>query len=301
MKKTAPQEAPALERRAQPGRIRAFVLAIVVHAAFFALIVFGVTWQSRPAPPVQAELWDKLPPTKAETKAAPKAVEPPPEPPKPEPPRPEPPKPEPPKPVPPKPTPAKPEPPKPDPEIALKAEREKKVREKLEVERRERLERQREDLAKKREEDDAKKKREQEDLAKKKREQEDLARKKREDDKRRQDEEIAKREAEQARAAAASAKQSEIDSYVEKIKAKVRGRANVPDSVTGNPQVQVRIRILPGGDVLDIAIIRTSGNPAYDSAIERAIRSAQPLPVPPPTSELFPQFRDLNLQIRHER
>ena len=102
-------------------------------------------------------------------------------------------------------------------------------------------------------------------------------------------------------AAVASAKQSEIDSYVEKIKVKVRGRANVPDSVTGNPQVQVRIRILPGGDVLDIAITRSSGNPAYDSAIERAIRSAQPLPVPPPNSELFPQFRDLNLQIRHER
>ncbi len=298
MKKTQPQEPPALERRAQPGRIRAFVLAVVVHAAFFALIVFGVTWQSRPTPPVQAELWDKLPPAKAEPKAAAKAIDPPkPEPPKPEPLKPEPPKPEPPKPEPPKPTPAKSEPPKPDPEIALKAEREKKVREKLESEKREKEKRERLDRQK---QDEAKKKREEDD-AKKKREQEDVAKKKREDDKRRQEQESALREAERARAAVAQAKQSEIDSYVEKIKAKVRGRANVPDSVTGNPQVQVRIRILPGGDVLDIAITRSSGNPAYDSAIERAIRSAQPLPVPPANSELFPQFRDLNLQIRHER
>ena len=75
----------------------------------------------------------------------------------------------------------------------------------------------------------------------------------------------------------------------------------MPDTVTGNPEVQFRIRILPGGEVLDIAITKRSGNPSYDSAIERAIRSASPLPVPDANSELFPQFRDLNLQIRHER
>ncbi len=63
----------------------------------------------------------------------------------------------------------------------------------------------------------------------------------------------------------------------------------------------MRIRILPGGEVLDIAITKRSGNPTYDSAIERAIRSAQPLPVPPADSELFPQFRDLNLNIKHDR
>jgi colicin import membrane protein len=109
----------------QPGRVRAVVLAVLVHAAFISVIVFGVTWQSRPTPPVEAELWDKLPPAK--TSEAPK----PPEPPKPEP-RPEPPKPEP-KPEPPPPEPKKAVPPKPDPEIALKAEREK--RERLERER----------------------------------------------------------------------------------------------------------------------------------------------------------------------
>ena len=69
----------------------------------------------------------------------------------------------------------------------------------------------------------------------------------------------------------------------------------------GNPELQVRLRILPGGEVLEATITRSSGNRAYDAAIERAIRSAQPLPVPPADSELFPQFRDLNLIIRHER
>jgi colicin import membrane protein len=246
--KPAPHQ--SLEKRRQPGSLRAIVLAVAVHAAFFALIVFGVTWQSRPETPVQAELWDKLP-------LAPvaKAPEPRPEPPQPEPPKPEPAKPEPP---PPKPPVVKPQPPKPDPAIAQKLEREKR----------------------KKEED---------------------AKKKREDDKRRQEEERARREAEKAREEAAVARKSEIDKFINDIKNKIRSRANIPDIVTGNPEVQVRIRVLPGGEVLDITVTKRSGNPTYDSAIERGIRSAQPLPVPQPDSELFPQFRDLTLNFKHER
>ena len=280
--KRAPGPSAASEKPRQPGRIRAVILAVLVHAAFFGLIVFGVTWQNRPEAPLQAELWDKLPPV---DKAKPPEPEPPkPEPPKPqpEPPKPEPPKPEPPKPEPPKPD-VKPPPPKPDPAIALKAEKEKKEREKKE--RLEKLERE-----KKKKEEEAKK-----------REKEEAAKKKREDEARRKEEERAKREAERAREEAAKARASEIDKFRAAIQQKIRSRANVPDTVIGNPEVTVRIKVLPGGEVLDIAITKRSGNPTYDSAIERGIRSASPLPVPPANSELFPQFRELTLNIRHER
>jgi colicin import membrane protein len=259
----------ALENRPQPGRVRAIILAVAVHAAFFALIIFGVTWQSSPTPPTQAELWPRTEKTTSPQPAKP-------EPPPPQPAKPEPPKPEPAK-EPPREEPA--EPPKPDPAIAQKLEREKK--EKAEKDKRERAK--------------------QEEAAKKKHEQDEAAKKKREDDKRRAEEEKSRKEAEQAREEAASARQKLIDGFVAQIKAKIRGRANVPDTVSGKPSVQVRIRILPGGEVLDIAITRSSGNRVYDTAIERAIRSASPLPVPEPTSELFPQFRDLILNIEHER
>lgn len=273
------QEPAALEKRAQPGRLRAIFLAAAVHLAFFALIVFGVTWQSSPTPPAQAELWDKLPP--AADKAKPEA-----EPPKPEPPKPEP-KPEPPKPEPRKPEPPKPEvkqpPPKPDPAIAQKLEREKREKDKKEKAEKEKKEK----------------------GEKEKREKEDAAKKKREDDKRRAEEERQRKEAEKAaeraREEAASARQKAIDTWVGRIRDKIRGRANVPDTVSGKPSVQVRIKILPGGEVLDIAITRSSGNRVYDTAIERAIRSASPLPVPEANSELFPTFRDLTLNIEHER
>jgi colicin import membrane protein len=276
--KSKPSPPADLQKPRSPGRIRAIFLAVAVHAAFFALIVFGVTWQSTPAPPVEAEIWDKLPPVK--TAVAPK--------PEPEPVKPPEPKPEPPPPKPPEPAKeVKPEPVKPDPAIALKAEREKEKREK---EKREKEKRDRLDKEKKKEE-----------AAKLKREQEEAAQKKREDDQRRKEEELAKAEAEKARAAAAEAQRKEFDRYVDAIRARIRGRANVPDTVTGNPEVHVRIRILPGGEVLDIAITKRSGNPTYDGAIERAIRSASPLPVPAANTELFHQFRELNLNIRHER
>ncbi|HEY4997774.1 MAG TPA: energy transducer TonB, partial [Usitatibacter sp.] len=171
----------------------------------------------------------------------------------------------------------------PDPAIAKKLEREKKEQEK-----KEKLEREKQEKQKEAE-------------AKKKREQEEAAKKKREEEARRQEEEKARREAEKAREEAVAARNAEIDGFVDKIKQKIRSRANVPDTVTGHPEIQVRIRVLPGGEVLDIAITKRSGNPTYDAAIERGIRSASPLPVPPANSELFPQFRDLNLNIKHER
>jgi colicin import membrane protein len=273
---------PSQEKPRQRGKLPAVILAVLVHALFFGLIVFGVNWQSKPAPPVEAELWDKLPPVAKKAPAA--KPEPQPEPPKPQPPKPEPPKPEPPKPKvePPKPE-VKPEPPKPDPAIALKAEREK----------RERLERQRAE----------EKKREQEKVEreKKKQERELAERKKQEEDKRRKEEEALRQAAEQARVAALAARQGEIDRFINEIRAKIRGRANIPDTVTGNPDTHFRIRVLPGGEVLDITITKRSGNPAYDAAIERGIRSASPLPVPPANSELFPRFRELNLNFKHER
>ena len=295
MRKAPPPTPPSLEKRAQPGRLRAIILAVLVHGAFFALIVFGVSWQSRPTGPLQAEIWDKLPPAKTKAPEPPPAEPPKPEP-KPEPPKPEPPKPEPPKPEPPPPPPPPPkaEPPKPDPAIAEKAERLKKEKERqesLEREKREKLEK----LEKQKKEEAAKKKREQEEAAKRKKE-EEAKRKKEEEERARQE-----KERQLAREAAAKAQQAEIDSWRAKIAKKVRDRANIPDNVVGHPRAEFRVRILPGGEVLDVTLVKSSGNRAYDSAIERGIRSASPLPVPPANSELFPQFREPNLIFEHDR
>lgn len=255
------------ERQAQPGRFRAIALAVLVHGLFFALIFFGVSWQSKPTPPLVAELWDKLP----VGKAAPPKPAPGPEPPKPEMPKPAP--------APPKPE-VKAEPPRPD--IALKHKQEKEKLERL-----------------KREEDTK-----QEEL-KKKREQEkaDTDRKKQDDDRKkaadRLKSETAAAEARKSEAARA-AQQSIIDEYKGRIVAKIRSRSNIPDNVSGKPRAEFKLTLLPTGEVLFATLVRSSGNRAFDEALERGIRSAQPLPLPP-NPEFFPQFRELNLIIEHER
>ncbi len=278
-------EGPPTEKPRQPGRVRAVLLALAVHAAFFGLIVFGVSWQNRPSPPLEAELWKDLPPARAA-----KSPEPAPPPPAPEPET----KPEPPKPSPPRPEPAKAEPPKPDPAIAEKREREKKEQEK-----RDRLEREKKEKLEKQKAEEARQKAEE---AKKKREAEEADRKRKaEEEKARVAKARADAEAKAAAEAVASRQQAEMSKFMNDIRAKIRGRANIPDTVAGKPEIQVRITILPGGEVLEIKIEKPSGNRIYDEAILRAIRSASPLPVPPPNSELFPRFRDLKLNIEHER
>ena len=47
--------------RTEPGKLRAWALALLVHLVFFALLALGVTWQSKQPAPVEAELWSSLP------------------------------------------------------------------------------------------------------------------------------------------------------------------------------------------------------------------------------------------------
>ena len=46
-----------------------------------------------------------------------------------------------------------------------------------------------------------------------------------------------------------------------------------------------------------VRLVRSSGVPAYDRAVERAIEPAQPLPTPD-DMEIFQQMRDLKLLFR---
>ena len=260
---------PLMVRR-EPGKLPAAILALIVHAGFFAVIVFGVSWQVKNPAPLTAELWQELPPLR--NSPAPVPPEPPPPEPKPEPkpePRPEPP------PV------AKPSPPQPSAaDIALKAKKEKeriKEQEKIEKAEREKLETQKKaEAEKKRRDDEAKKK-----AAKVA---EDRAR------------------AEQATrdAAAATARNAALQDYAGKIAALIRSRANIPDTVSGKPVLQVRLRLLVNGVVFDAQIIKPSGNRVYDEAVERAINGIRQWPLPE-SAELFGGRRELNLNIEHER
>jgi colicin import membrane protein len=241
--------------RVEPGRVPAAILAALVHAGFFAILVFGVSWQVKHPPQVVAELWDQLPPLKT--------PEPPPEP------------------VVEKVTP-KEEPltVKPDvaaaqkEDIALKA---KKAKEQKEREEKELLE-------KKKKAEAEKKKREEEAAKKAQKAAEDKARA-----------EQAEREA-----AAQASRNAAINDYASKIRSLIASRANIPDTVSGKPVVQVKLRLLVNGAVFDAQVVKPSGNRVYDEAVERAINGIKNWPLPS-NAELFGGRRELILNVEHER
>lgn len=282
----AATDAPHFSR---PGpNLAAGVLALGVHVAFLLLLVVGVSWQTDHPEPVMVDLWEALP-----VEPAPPVVRPEPQP---EPVPPPPPEPEPVKAVePPPPAPPVASRPAPVPEplpvpraadIAL----EKKKAEAARLEKLKALQAAEEqalaDAAQA--EAEAMKRARDKQLAEQKRR--ELLRQMEEDElMMRMAEESAASELRQAREAearlVATRRQAEITravgQYRDKISATVRGNTRLPADLQGNPEVRFLVRLLPTGEVTDIRCTQSSGNPAYDEAVERAIRKSSPLPLPP--------------------
>jgi TolA protein len=83
----------------------------------------------------------------------------------------------------------------------------------------------------------------------------------------------------QAEQAAAERKRG-LAEYIDKVRGKIRGNITLPPGIQGNPQAEFEVTQLPTGEVLDVKVRRSSGNPALDAAVERAIRKSSPLPKP---------------------
>lgn len=274
MPRMAPSRRSPLVVRKEPGKFPAALLALIVHAAFFTVIVFGLSWQVKRPEPIMAELWDQLPSIKKAPDALPPpepVVEPPP------------PEPEVKKIIEPPPVKTPPQPTKAEIELKLKKEKQEKLeREKLEKAEKLKLEKEK---AEKQKLADAEKKRKEEEAQKKAA--------KAADDK-------AKSEQAARDAAANAARNAALQDYAGKIAALIRNRANIPDTVSGKPLVTVRLRLLVNGAVFDAKIVKPSGNPVYDEAVERAINGIQQWPLPQ-NAELLGGRRELNLNIEHER
>jgi colicin import membrane protein len=105
---------------------------------------------------------------------------------------------------------------------------------------------------------------------------------------------IAKQQADTARQAAA-ARSKALNEYIARIQAKVRSSWILPADIQGNPEAIFDVVQLPTGEVLSIRLVKSSGNAAYDAAVERAILKSSPLPLPA-SRELF--SRELKLTFR---
>lgn len=214
----------------EPNRLPAGILAVAVHAVFFALLYFGFSWQTEPVVAVSVELWDSIPSSAPPAKpkvdeVVEKKVE----------------------------EPAPPPPPEQPPEIAMPDKKAKLIESKIEKK------------------------------VEKKAKQPQV------------DEQAEREQAERAERAAATGRM--VDEYIGKISAKIRSRIVMPPGVPDDIRAEFAVTVLPGGSVLNPRLLKSSGNAAYDDAVERAIIKAQPLPLPPDAA-LFNKFREMKLGFR---
>jgi len=260
---------------------RGLALAIVAHVLLIVALAFGVNWRSRSDTGLEAELWAAVP-----VAAAPRAVEPTPAP-----------QPRPPEPTPraePKPAPA----PQVDAQIAIeKAKREEARREqerREEAERRkkaEKAEAERED-AERRKKEEAQKKAE----AAKAREAEAAAAAQREANLKRV-QGLAGASGDENATGSALKSAGPSSSYGGRVRAKIKPNIVFPDSIDGNPLAIVEVRVAPDGTITGRKLVRSSGVPAWDEAVLRAIDKTEILPrdegrAPPPVMSIEFRPRD---------
>ena len=85
-----------------------------------------------------------------------------------------------------------------------------------------------------------------------------------------------------------------VDEYKAKIRAKIRSNVVMPPDVAKDARGVFSVTLLPGGAVLKAELKKSSGNAAYDNAVERAILKSDPFPLPPDV-QLFNRFRELDM------
>lgn len=253
----------------EPHKLSAGALALVVHALFFTLLFFGFNWHVKPPLSMQVEMWDKLP------EPAPEIA-----------------------PVPP-PLPAIPAP------VAAPKVTEPAVQ--AEIEFKAKPARSKKEEAKKKPvaEPSSKKDEKARQLEQQRAQaaQLELA-KQQERDKQRAAEERAAQEDERIqehkakmRAEMDAATQGEVARYKDMISAKISHNIVMPPDVPENAEAKFMVIVLPGGTVVDVKLLKSSGNAAYDSAAEHAIYKAQPLPLPQDAA-LARMFRELRLSVK---
>lgn len=266
----------------EPYRFSAGMLALTVHLLFFFFLYFGFRWQSQPQEAFMVEMWDSLPSAEVVPEPEPVQqviVEPAPPPPK------------------------VIEPVLPP----VKAEIEVRDKKKRKAEKKEKqAQKDKEKAIAAAREKQEKEKKEKEEMAaaakaSQEKEQRELdeyvaRRKQAEQERIRAEQARIQAEQERVRAEMEAAKATQVGRYQDMIRSKIR-RNMVKQDVPETVMAEFKVTVLPGGDVMDVVLLKSSGNAAYDNAAERAIYKAQPLPLPEDAG-LQKMFRELRLTIR---
>jgi colicin import membrane protein len=91
--------------------------------------------------------------------------------------------------------------------------------------------------------------------------------------------------------------QGEVNKYKALILQSISQHWIIPSQADKSLYCELMIRIAPGGMVLDVQVIRSSGDPSLDSSARAAVMKASPLPVPSDPNAFEP-FRQFVLKVK---
>ncbi len=114
------------------------------------------------------------------------------------------------------------------------------------------------------------------------------------------DRRAAAQQAQREASAKAAADAKTVSEYTALIRAEVERRWSRPPSARTGMQAELRIILIPGGEVLDVQLIKSSGDPAFDRSAENAVRLAGRLPVPADAALFNTYFRQFKFLFRPE-
>lgn len=130
--------------------------------------------------------------------------------------------------------------------------------------------------------------------------------------KRRQDEDARRRQAEQSLKEQLAAEESEREAAakaaraqtaIEKYKALIRQRVtrnwSRPMGSAKGLTCVVQVKLVPGGEVVQARVVRSSGDPVFDRSVENAVFKSTPLPLPQ-DKDLFEYFREIEFLFSPE-
>ncbi len=100
--------------------------------------------------------------------------------------------------------------------------------------------------------------------------------------------------------AAAGEAEAAVASYKLGIYQQIVGNWSRPPSARNGMEATLSVALVPTGDVVDVTLLKSSGNTAFDQSAEQAVRKSRRFEVPKESALFEAHFRNFNLLFRPE-
>ena len=94
--------------------------------------------------------------------------------------------------------------------------------------------------------------------------------------------------------------QQQVQSHSQQIRADIENKWSRPPSARNGMEVTLIIQLVPSGDLIDVQVLKRSGNDAFDNSAINAVRKVQTFNVPEEYELFDREFRRITMSFRAE-